>query len=60
MEGFLLFSQKDIQDALDIKIFLDLSEADIYTRRMRTKPIPEDYFHNCLLKGYKEYKEILQ
>lgn len=26
---------------------------------MRTKPIPEDYFHNCLLKGFNDYKKVI-
>lgn len=41
----------------DVKIFLDISEHDIYERRMSTKPVKESYFWKFLIKEYSKYRK---
>ncbi|KRX02374.1 P-loop containing nucleoside triphosphate hydrolase [Pseudocohnilembus persalinus] len=57
VDGFLLFSNPKYNDLFDLKIFLNIEDSTIYQRRMETKPVPEDYFFNNILKGYKNYKQ---
>jgi hypothetical protein len=40
---------------LDIKVFILISEEEIYLRRMKTKAVPESYFHQFIIPSYQNY-----
>ena len=57
VEGFLLFSRKDISDLIDIKIILDVDKEIARERRKNTKDYPSDYyFDEYIWKGWNENK----
>lgn len=57
LEGFLLFHDERILQLSDYKIWLEIPHDVCYERRMRTKAVPEQYFHSKLWPGYQAYRK---
>ena len=57
LEGFLSFYDERILQLSDYKIWLEIPRDVCYQRRMRTKPVPEEYFRSKLWPGYQAYRQ---
>jgi uridine kinase len=56
-QGFLLFSQLDIANQLDCRIFIDISDLEIFYRRLMRQNNLAKYIHDVLIPVSKEYEE---
>ncbi len=60
VEGFLLFIREDIYSRFDNRMFIDVSDTELYKRRLeRAGPDGEPYLNDVILPVSKEY-ELMQ
>jgi uridine kinase len=57
VEGFLIYSRRDISDILDCRLLLDVEKEIARDRRKKTKDYPSDYYYDeYIWKGYQQRK----
>mmetsp|Transcript_30880 Transcript_30880/g.67615 ORF Transcript_30880/g.67615 Transcript_30880/m.67615 type:complete len:501 (-) Transcript_30880:73-1575(-) len=58
-EGFMLFHDPELYALFDLTLWLDLSRDIVRRRRMKTKPVPPDYFDELLWPSHEAYRELV-
>lgn len=57
VEGFLIYSRKDITDLFNCRVLMDIDKEVARERRKNTKDYPSDYyFDEYIWKGFNERK----
>ncbi|KRX01696.1 P-loop containing nucleoside triphosphate hydrolase [Pseudocohnilembus persalinus] len=57
IDSFLLFEKKDIFDLCDYRIFMEIQDEEIKSRRENYIENQENYVENFVLPYYKQYRE---
>eukprot|EP01016_Furgasonia_blochmanni_P002599 TRINITY_DN11005_c0_g1_i1.p1 TRINITY_DN11005_c0_g1~~TRINITY_DN11005_c0_g1_i1.p1 ORF type:complete len:232 (-),score=26.61 TRINITY_DN11005_c0_g1_i1:265-903(-) len=59
-EGYMLFHNPIVASFFDVKIWLDLKYEDIYKRRQWTRPVPQWYFDDFIIKEHFAYRKRVE
>jgi len=57
VEGFQAFHDPSLVSEMDLQLWLDVREGTARERRMRTSPVPPDYFEGAIWKEHVAYRQ---